>query len=501
MTINEHKDINKGEKMMKSLAINKDYKFLYLLLYMPCFFIGRNLDNDIWFILNSGRYVLQNGFPHIEPFTIHEGMSFVMQQWLSAIVFWSIYKILGELGLILVVMLFYILFVYMTFKLCMFLSEDNFPVSYGISFVVIALMYAFMVQRPHIFLFLIILIEIYSLEIYIKSNNKVYLLPLLILSILLINLEAALWPLLFVILLPYLVDSFKFKFMFIEGQGYGKKNLFLTMLGMIAVAFVNPYGIEALMYLFNSYGFKEMTNFIQELAVANINTLLGKIIFGTVFLVFFAIFIYRKNNYKLRYYLLTLGTAYMTISAIRSYSIFIICGIVPLSYYFKNYKIKTIEKKNDKKTLLIRKFLIVVLVVSSILVIYKKNTYINPQLQDLIKSVNYLENFNKNEVKLYTGFNDGGYLEFRGFKVYIDPRAEIFLKNNNKKYDIMKEYTSMLSGKIYYKEVLNRYNFTHLLVSKDDILNTYLPYDENYKIIYSSDYYKIFENKNSNLNQ
>ena len=59
---------------------------------------GFHLDNDIWFIFNHGRYVLSNGFPYIEPFTIHEGFKFVMQQWLSAVIYYSIYKYLGVIG-------------------------------------------------------------------------------------------------------------------------------------------------------------------------------------------------------------------------------------------------------------------------------------------------------------------------------------------------------------------------------------------------------------------
>lgn len=485
---------------MKDLINNKVNKSIYLLLYIPCFLIGRNLDNDIWFILNSGKFVLQNGIPHIEPFTIHEGMSFVMQQWLSAVTFWSIYSILGELGLKLLVILMYVLFAYMTFKLCMFLSEDNFFVSYVISFIVIALINAYMVERPHLFLFIIILFEIFFLEKYIKYNKNKFLIPLLGFSVLLINLEAAMWPLLFIILLPYVIDSFKFKFNFVEGQGYGKKSLFLTILGMIAVGFINPYGIKAMTYLFNSYGYEEM-NYIEELSVANINTMTGKIIFGTILLVPLAIYIYRKGSYRLRYFLLTLGTTYMGISAIRSYCIFLICGLIPLSYYFKDYKLKTLEKRNDKKTLLIRKILIgliTVVFIFDIFKIYRSNNNLNAVHQDLIKSADYLEKFNKSNVKLYTAFNEGGYLEFKGYKVYIDPRAEVFLKNNNKKYDVMKEFISLESGKIYYKEILNKYNFTHLLVSKNDILNTYLPYDKDYKLIYSSDFYKIYENKNLN---
>lgn len=487
---------HKERKHMKVLIKNKEYKLLYLLLYIPCFLISRDLNSDIWFILNSGRYVLQNGIPFIEPFTIHGGMSFVMQQWLSAIIFWINYNAFGRIGLYLVVILIYVLFVYMVFRLCMLLSEDNFFVSYVISMIVSGLINAYMTQRPYIFLFLLIVIEIYFLEKYIKSNKNIYLLPLLGLSILLINLQAAMWPLLFVILLPYLIDSFKFKFKFIEGQGYGKKGLFLTVFGMFSAGFVNPYGIRAVTYLFNSYGFKVINASVSEMKCSDINTLLGKIIFGTIFLIFFAIFIYRKGNYKLRYYLLTFGTAYMAISSVRSYAILVICGVIPLAYYFKDYKTKTIENKSDKRTLLIRKVLIVLMAVLVIFVIFERGKHINTQHNDLIKSVDYLENFNKNEVKLYTGYNDGGYLEFRGFKVYLDPRAEVFFKTNNKKYNIMEEFIFMQFGKINYKEVLNKYNFTHLLVSKNDILNTYLPYDENYKIIYSSDYYKIFE-KNS----
>jgi hypothetical protein len=484
----------KEKKLMKVSANYKEYKLLYLLLYIPCFLATGKLNSDIWFILNSGRYVLQNGLPHTEPFTIHEGMCFIMQQWLSAVIFWINYSTFGEMGLYLVVFLIYILFVNITFKLCMFLSEHNFFVSYGISFIVIALISLYMTQRPYIFLFLLIVIELYFLEKHIKSTRNIYLLPLLVLSVLMINLQAAMWPLIFVILLPYLIDSFKFKLKFIEGQGYSKKCLFFVIFCMVALGFVNPYGIGAVTYLFNSYGFREINALVSEMHSADINTLLGKLIFCTIFFIFFVIFIYRKGRYKLRYYLLTLGTAYMSISAVRSYAILIICGLIPLSYYLKDYKMKTIESKNDKRTLLIRKILFVMLAVLIIFVIFQKNRLIDIEHEDLVKSVDYLENFNKNEVKVYTGYNDGGYLEFRGFKVYLDPRAEVFLKTNNKKDNIMEEFALMYSGKKYYKEVLDKYNFTHLLVSKNDILNTYLPYDRNYKIVYSSDYYKIFEN-------
>ncbi len=456
--------------------------------------IGKIMDNDIWFILNCGRYVTENGIPHIEPFTIHQGLSYIMQQWMSAVIFWKIYSFSGEAGLIFLVFVFYVLFVYMTFKVCMLLSENNFPVSFIISIVVSSLMLPFMVERPHIFLFPIMLSEIYLLEKFIHYKNIKYLVSLPILSLLLINLEAAIWPILFVIFLPYMIDSFKFKYKFIEGQGYDKKPLIFAALGMLISGFFNPYGIKAMTYLYTSYGYDEMTYLISELMPADINTLMGKVIIGTIFLVAFSMIIYKNGQYRLRYHLLTLGTAYLSLSSIRSFSFFIICGIIPLAYYFKNYSIPIKLIKNDKKTLRIRKILLMLLVITAIAgIVYQNKMTSDDRQKDLGKAVDYLEQLNKQEMVLYSGFNDGGYIEFRGLKTYIDPRAEVFLKSNNGKDDIMKEYEQMHRGKIYYKDVLKKYKFTHLVLSDNDMLYGYLDYDNEYELIYSSAHYKIYE--------
>ena len=55
----------------------------YACLFIGLLFIGREIDNDGWFLLNHGRYVLEYGIPYVEPFTIHENFSFVMQHYLE----------------------------------------------------------------------------------------------------------------------------------------------------------------------------------------------------------------------------------------------------------------------------------------------------------------------------------------------------------------------------------------------------------------------------------
>ena len=59
----------------------------YLLLFSPLIGFEWSLNNDLWFLLASGKYVLERGIPHIEPLTLHEGLSFVVQQWLTSVIF------------------------------------------------------------------------------------------------------------------------------------------------------------------------------------------------------------------------------------------------------------------------------------------------------------------------------------------------------------------------------------------------------------------------------
>ncbi len=59
----------------------------------------------------------------------------------------------------------------------------------------------------------------------------------------------------------------------------------------------------------------------------------------------------------------------------------------------------------------------------------------------------------------------------------------------------MSEYFSLQTGKLYYKDVLNRYGFTHLIVPKNDILHAYLPNDADYRLTYDDGEYAVYERK------
>ena len=153
--------------------------FLYFNIPLLLVLTFRVDYNDIWFLLNHGKYVLNNGFPLIEPFTIHENFAFVMQQWLSSVIFYLSYSALGKYGLLILTLLVTGYIIFISYKLCMLLSEKRHTLSVILTTIMTTLLaYYFITVRPQIFTFAILITEIYLLEKYIKesvgSNDQVF---------------------------------------------------------------------------------------------------------------------------------------------------------------------------------------------------------------------------------------------------------------------------------------------------------------------------------------
>ena len=73
------------------------YSFLLLPILFG-FLTATSFDNDIWFLMNTGRTILKDGFITIDPFTIHENFSLVIQQWIPDVLFYLSYNLIGKNG-------------------------------------------------------------------------------------------------------------------------------------------------------------------------------------------------------------------------------------------------------------------------------------------------------------------------------------------------------------------------------------------------------------------
>lgn len=525
--------------------------FILLIASILLLFTTR-FDNDGWFLLNSGRYVENYGIPHTEPFTIHEGFHFVMQQWLFALGLWKIYEIGQMQGMLLFNWITGAIFIFIFYKLLQLVDNRDTAVSRTITAGATVLLSFYFCQRPQVISGLIFLIEIYVLE-YLKNKERP---PLIIyglffiFSLLLINIHAAMWPMLSVFIIPYAAESifgakipwFRHSFL------WKRKYTALLWLPILIAGFINPYGIEAMTYAFHSYGYEGINSLVTEMHPLSI----GPNSYASVILpiILILIVIYARNPLPLHWVLLFAGTSLMAFLAIRSIFLFLIAGLFPLASILHGFSFKKKEKKTTtwkrtwpmmalmyiaalmgvffifiKNTIPMAKIVPLCTIIGLLFLLSAAGAYIlwkDRAKQDelrgnarnlfatllllLLVPIGYLY-FNKplvnpalkksidiieedsagRPISLWTGYNDGPYAEFRGISCYMDTRAEVFLPKLNQKKDVFSEYFDLLYGYVDYHDFMKRYHFTHLLTTTKDPLYAYLKNDKDYVLLWDSD--------------
>ena len=463
----------------------KKIKFKYIILFLIpiLFFIQYNLriDNDFWFTIKEGEYVINNGFPNVVPFTIYDNLNFIYQSYGAGVIFSFIYKLLGTYGILFFVIFILIMMTYFYYRLCMKVSNNNENISILVTVITMSLLAVnYITTRPQIFTYLNLIIVLYIMELYSNTNNRKYLYILLVISLIQSNIHCMFFFMLIIFMLPYIFNNSK---------EYEMKSILVTMLFMILTGLINPYGINNLLYVFNSYGQNILEKTIKELQPLSFSSLFGKI---HIFIILIIYILYFKSRKKIpiRYLLLLFGTTYLAFDTLRGVSLFIIGSFSPLAYLYKDIPNIDISKYIPK---IIKVLITIILFIISLILIFIPRNY----YPDAKEPIDYLvNNYIISDIKLYTSFSDGSYAVYKGIKCSMDPRAEVFLKKNNHKFDIYKEYNDLQSGIINYEDYLKKYNFTHLLINKKDYLYSKLEKNSyNYIVIKEYKNYKIYIRK------
>ena len=496
---------------------------------------------DTYFVMNLGRYVLENGFPHVDPFTIHENLQLVAQQWLSGIFFWEFYKSFGADGLRLADCFVGIILVVIYWRLCLLVSGGNKILSLALSFVVSLCVVPAILPRPHIISTAILLSEVFFLEKFTRTQNFKFLLPLPILSVLLVNFHAAVWLMSLVVCLPFL---------FVKNSRH-IKFLLAAMAAIFLCGLVNPYELDAMTYVFRSYGIELINKGITEMQTPTAHDLRGKIFYLCEALLIFSM---ARFKVPLRYIFLSGGIIFMAIMHGRNMILFYLIATFPLAYVWKNFSLEKFFD-NDRQcknrgaltlifflllivnTIMIVKifkdgltkislpleilfFIVIIFLLYNLLAVRFKGRILHPEILPR-KSLSFLicaliiggifsttlptdkkesdetfsaalkvlvANERPENISLYVNQGYGGLAGMFGIKYYIDSRAEVFIPANNGQKNILQEYFDLRRGKIYYADFFARYNFTHIITTSEDyILYDALSRDKNFRVIYESE--------------
>lgn len=475
----------------------KIYILFSILIAIFCFtIITKTLPNDTYSAIKIGDYILHHGVDFVEHFNFND-LTYHNARWLFNVIIAFIYNNFSFLGVYLFVVINSIVLGLIMFN-SLLKRNKNILFSFIITLVSLEFSANFLVARAQTISYILLFLEVIFLERMLETNDKRWIIGLLISSVLLANIHTTVWLMSLILFLPYFMEYFlskiiKSKVLYSSTNNF--KLLFISFLIIACSGLLTPLGLLPYTYMFKTLtGFS--TVFILELQRANIFRdfvlLLLIIVYGLLFIL--------RRKIKISDIFMVLGLFTMSLLAVRNIPFLTIIGSICLSRLIYdtlesfNIKIDNITDYIYKNKIIICLITIFAIVISSIFLYMHlyNNDYVD-KTEYPIKAANYIiKNVDLDKIRLFNSFNNGSYLEFRGIKVFLDSRSEVYCKEFNDT-SILEDWYNATYISQKYKPIFDKYNFTHVLVKRSEPLNVFISQDEDYKKIYEDEYYVLFE--------
>ena len=474
---------------------NKKYILISLItIIILCIILSpKTFQNDTFYTIKIGQYIINNGIDMLDHFSFHN-LTYTYPHWLYDVVIYLIYNIGGYLLLYISNIIFFIVLTLLIFYFNYKNNNSKF-VSLIFTILSIIMLSSYIATRAQLVSYIVFILEYIFITNYLKNSKGKYLIGLFLLSLILCNIHVAVWPFYFIIYIPFIVEYIiakitkKNKFLNIEiKKNDNVKKLVIIMFISLLAGFLTPIKDTPFTYLLNT---------MQGSSQSYIEEHLPPSILGKISLTIFSIIIINLiilGKIKLHNLFLILGLTIMAYTSVRHmslYTIFILPIISSLvDNTFNKHKINidkyTIKYICSKLGIILISIILISLLCISIY-INKDKEFVNHKVYP-IKATEYIkENLDYKNIRIFNEYNYGSYLLLNDIKVFIDSRADLYTKEFNKKEDILKEYMSS-----NYQNIFDKYEITHVIASKNDILYNYTK-NMNYKIIYEDDYFVIYE--------
>lgn len=483
----------------------KDSLFVCCILMIWSFSIlsyikGNTPDNDLYFLASTGRYLIEHGFTYYNPFCIDEGMKIIVQNWLVCVTDYVIYDNFGNFGLLILASLYMIFnsITVLVFTKCFTMARQ---VKLFALLLATLSFQGFYNIRGSIVTASVLLLYVTCLIRYKREHIYKYLLPLPVFSVFLSNWQSSLWFMLLVFMLPFLVpDKVEDYFGGVKSfLAYYKRNrryilsiCFMTVI-MFFAGLCNPYGVDAIQYPFLSAG--SLSSFVNEIQRP---VLLAETTFPLV-VAFIGLCIYiMRKKFLADPQLIALCLGAMLLSCTMNRNIWYVIFAMPpllemlseLVKYEKWKKVSVLLLPPGKVAYGFCIFYMMLFVSAMIFfAVHKPYSAVVGETDTIytpVSAVEYLKREKSSEnVKILSSFNNGGFFEWHGYKVYIDSRPEIYNARINGKKDVYEEYKEIYAGIADYDRIIGEYAFTHVYTDFGSPLYYYLQENDSWHGLYT----------------
>ena len=359
--------------------------------------------------------------------------------------------------------------------------------------------------RNQIFSFLIFELEVYCLIGLLEVGKKRYFWILLGLAFALINFHDTMYPLFFVMMMPYLAEIFFSKIWKLESSNKleyshlkNGKYLIILLVLSILIGFCTPlFGTAYTNLVLCMEGVS--TNFITELQPVNLVT---NYTLSLITVLVIAILCFTKTKVKIKDLLFTLGFIVFSLIAMRNLYFMYLIGIIFFTNIFTSFVNTYIKEKNRMNTFQkLEKSRLFMIVCASFIVGISIYRFSHQLAKEYVNELDYpkeatswiLENVDYENARIWTHFNWGSYLELNGIKVFLDSRSGMYTVESNENCTVLSDWIDVTQGNINYQIIFDKYDITHVLVENYELIDNYICDDENYHLIYKDSQFSLYE--------
>ena len=557
--------MKKQKKQITEKTINT--KFNILAIICICIFslglVTKTLQNDTFYTITLGKYVLEHGIDMMEHFAWHEGLIYTYPHWLYDIFIYSIYHSFGFMGVYVSSIAFGAILGFSIYFVTSKLSKNNL-----ISFFITLL---YITARAQLVTFILFVWTIFFIEKFLKNKKIRYVIPLVLIPIAISNIHAAVFPFYFILFLPYIgeyiislimentdfiqriclksdkreikkiskkevltqkqkeklerysqrVEKNEERFKQREEIRKSKKGneykivieknknvkwLILVMVICVFTGLITPIGDTPYTYLLHTMKGNTTGNIAEHLPLTLYNNKEALVTFSVAI----ALLAFTKIKIKLKDLFFIAGLMLLTLMSRRQLSMFLFIGGISLNNLICDFINKYGEKRDIKET---KKYIttaigqiityILIILVTICMYIKIKDTQIVDTKSYPQKACDYiLNNLDVKQIKLFNDYNYGSYLMYRGIPVFIDSRADVYDPQfSGFDDDIFQDYIQTYTMKVYYEDKFEHYGITHVITYKKSQLALFIEKTSNYKELYKDDDFVVYERVKDNKHE
>lgn len=477
---------------------------------------AESYDNDIWFILATGREIVENGLPYVNPFTIHDGMNIVVQQWLPDVIAWVIFSLFGFIGLGVWMVACIGVLILLLYRLGRILRGDRWGGEWILAAILLVLpgLSAYLSMRPHFYTMITFAALINCLESYRRTHEVKWLAAMAPLVLLHANMHMAMAPFDVVIIVCYgLPDVFRpwhrrgiNEDLQLAYADYPRRPLWVAAAVAFALLFVNPYGVSGALYTLLSYGAADYDNYIREMGPLTFTTdwaidFAVCFVLGILAAAFCGYRSFRRTGtftFDLPQLVLFFGCGILAFQHVRNVWLGVFFAYPLLVSATAGWSVLSPWRVTDLSRAIGAGLASALITLGMVFGMFAVRADVTAPIKDSknipLAAIEYLDAHEDDpaSLRLFNHFTSGGFLEYSGYRALIDPRPELLNSAiTGAPEDYYFEYVDFIRGRTPVEDYVEKYGFDYLIADDGTAIADWLK-DNGYIAVVDGNGYKLF---------